>query len=141
MDLCIYVIANTDPRLASEVKRQGAARADYGVKMFLEFGSVSSVDEICREIGNHIVIGSSYRLQTLHICAHGNSSRGYVDLGTGLRAAQTRAFRSIRRCWINTGQVTFGACIEMNVYSAAGYGMTPVVMGLANDAGVPVKAC
>jgi len=141
MDLRIYVIANSDPNLAREARRQGAARADSGVKMFLEFGPGSSVDQICREIGNHILIGSSYRLQTLHICAHGNPDYGYVAVGTGLRAAQTRAFRSIRRCWINTSQVAYGACIEMNVCDAAGYGMTPVMMGLANDAGVPVRAC
>ena len=141
MDVFMYVIATTDPRLALAARRQAQTRREAGAKLYLEFGPRSSFDQICGAIGACIPVGSGNRLHTLHICAHGNPSPGFVEIGTGLRAAQTRAFRAIRRCWINTRQMAIGASVEMNVCSAAGCGMTPIMMGLASDAGVPVKAC
>jgi len=141
MDVFAYVIATTDSRLALAARRQAQTRREAGARVFLEFGPRSTLDQICGAVKNSIVVGTGNRLHTLHICAHGNSGLGFVDIGTGLRAAQTRAFRAIRRCWINTRQIAIGASIEMNVCSAAGYGMTPIMMGVAADAGMPVRAC
>lgn len=141
MDVTFYAVAMTDRRLAERVLVQARARRDAALKMFLEVEPTMTIEQMCSQIASRFVIGSSDRLQELHICAHGNLDYGYIDIGTGLRAAQTMAFRAIRRCWVNTGQVAPGAHMEMNVCSAAGYAMLPIMIGLANDAGVTVKAC
>ena len=141
MDVVLYVIATTDPNLAQRAQAQALVRRDRAMKMFLEIDAETTIGQMCRRIAGRFTIGSSWRLTELHICAHGNAAYGFVDIGTQLRATQAPAFRATRRCWINTGRVAPGAHIEMNVCDAAGVGMTPTMIALADSAGVPVRAC
>jgi hypothetical protein len=141
MDVVLYVIATTDPNLAQRAQAQALVRRDRALKMFLEIDAETTIEQMCRRIADRFTIGSSWRLAELHICAHGNAAYGFVDIGTQLRAMQAPAFRAIRRCWINTGTVAPGAHLEMNVCDAAGVGMTPTMITLADSGGVPVRAC
>lgn len=151
MDIVMFVIDQKDRFLASSTRTQAMTLGTVGAKMFVNT-SEQSMEDICRRIAQRFRIGSSDRLVKLHICAHGNASgrarqsrmhRGpsLVEMGRGLTFSNTEAFRRIRWCFVNTGRAAPGANIEMNVCDAAGTWMAPLMQGLANAAGVPVRAC
>ena len=92
MDCIVYAVATTDPVLAGRARQQIAGLMHGYRKIVLNFGPAKTIAEICRDIRYHVAPGSMYRLKKLHIIAHGNGSLGYVDIGNGLRASQTRNF-------------------------------------------------
>ena len=147
MDIVIFLIAQNDPRLAAAAEAQiHISRPGLnGMAQIIRVPQNESIASVCRIIRDFFMIGSSNRLAKLHIVAHGRvaeAHRTYIEIGEeNIRPAQTRHFRDIRYCWINTGTVAPGACIELNVCSAAGYALRPITVGLAQDSGMVVKAC
>ncbi len=147
MDIVIFLIAQNDPRLAAAAEAQiHISRPGLnGMAQIIRVPQNESIASVCRIIRDFFMIGSSNRLAKLHIVAHGRvaeAHRTYIEIGEeNIRVAQTRHFRDIRYCWINTGTVAPGACIELNVCSAAGYALRPITVGLAQDSGMVVKAC
>jgi hypothetical protein len=143
MDIVIILIAQNDARLAAAARQQSNMISGcWGLKVFRPLSTSQTIQDGIESISRRFPIGSSSRLSKLHIVGHGRSGDSYIELGaTRFIASHTHHFRGIRHCWINTGTVAPGACIEMNVCSAAGASLTGITMGLADDAGVCVKAC
>ncbi len=143
MDIVIILIAQNDVRLATAARQQATRiPGSWGQKIFKPLSTTQRLEDAIRSITRHFPIGSSYRLSKLHIIGHGDARHSFIQLGaTRFIAAHTQHFRGLRHCWINTGSLAPGACIELNVCSAAGASLNGVVRGLANDAGVCVKAC
>ncbi len=146
MDLVIILIDQNDPELARAAEQQAdAMRTAAGVKSVTPIPVTQTVADMIHRVSRRFTVGSSQRLAKLHLVGHGRVATAadtYIEFGCcHLRAGQTTHFRELRRCFINTGTVAPGACIELNVCSAGGNALAPIAHGLAQDAGVPVKAC